>query len=98
YFHVTGVQTCALPIWGGGPSLTRSNIAGYDDELSTAARFTEGLNQFEVRERIPLNRFDTEFIASYQFTESEVVEPSLEFLDIQRDRQSVVSRQNVDHS
>jgi hemolysin activation/secretion protein len=72
-----------IGMWGGGPDFTRTNLVGIDDELFVSSRFTEGLRQVEVRARSPINSWDTELVASYQYSESDVVDSPLEFLDIE---------------
>ncbi|MEZ4333043.1 MAG: POTRA domain-containing protein [Myxococcota bacterium] len=80
--HASNESPPAIGSWGGGPELTIANLVGWGDTLSIAARFTRGLQQVSVQERFPLNRYDTELVASYRYTEADVVDSPFAFADI----------------
>jgi hemolysin activation/secretion protein len=74
---------------GGGGDAGRSNIFGLGEDLSIAARFSEGLRQVRVEGRIPISAYDTDLRASYQWSRAEVVDSSFRTLDIETESETV---------
>lgn len=85
---VSNERPASVGMAGGGIDVSYSNIIGYGEVLSASFRFSEGLHQYRVETALPVTSRGTEFRATYQRSEAEVVNSAFRVLDIDADSQS----------
>ena len=85
---VSNERPASVGMAGGGVDVSYSNLVGYGESLSASFRFSEGLRQYRVETAIPVTSRGTEFRATYQRSEAEVVNSSFRVLDINADSES----------
>jgi hemolysin activation/secretion protein len=74
---VPGVGAERFEMWAG-----HRNLFGLGDPLNANFSVSEGQTQYAFDYAIPINRYDTSFTATYQFSEANVVEKPFDTLNI----------------